>query len=628
MAEIENLNPLPLKRIAFLNFFQMILTISFFAFVYSTVNQYIIKFYKPFEAGMSNFSKMYSSLGSSLLVNIELEYYYRNLTPKDTNIDWNIFLGKVLTVSVNLLYKNKEYFTDVEAELSFQKMIKDITILNIDSIDFKIKNISYLDFIERTLGKINENFDYLNNGSKKKIEEITYDRIIYLQRNYPYFLIASANYYVSIQNEFLNSDDLIYADIILIVICVIILSISIKCIELFLWYKYNSLLNELMIIILRCNENEILRIIDITNQAIKHLDNSETYFFKNYGEEIIQCNLKKEFENSQSTNSAKKVKIEKKIEKNKNKKNFSYFFQYFFICSIFGFLMFYYLFFFLKWTSDNESLGRLIDLNSNFLNLNVYSTSVVCLFNLATRENLIENLKYEATNEIYQTKSGRLNFFLTSLRKRLYILGNLTTFSLVPAFLEAKEKLNSAKFDKILSDNLCEVLIEALEFEENSFEHKKCERLINGALKSGLANAENEFIKSLKIDELYLLENKNNENSQAIKEKLQNVIYQETFHDYVFANYYLGLIQDIFFKELGGYYQSQLDGLILQFDTELWIFICFIIFTLISFILYVLLSLGRSFKCFASLISMIPYERLMNDEQMGFLIKNFLKNHG
>ena len=619
MAKLENLYPKPLKKIAFLNVLQIILALTYFACIYSIVNQYMNKFYKPFEAGLSNFCTMYSSFGNSLLVNIELEYYYKNLTQKDGNIGWNNFLGKMLYVSVTRLYKTKEYFVNVEADLSFQQKIREIIILNIDSIDFKLTHVPYLDFLERSLSKLNENIDYLKSGSGK-IEEINYDRIIYLQRNYPYFLSASAAYYLSIKDEFMRSDDVIYSDITIIVICAIIISISIKLIEIILWYKYESLLKELIKIIHRCNVMEMAKIMDIINQAITHLDNSETYFFKHYGEQIIQGSTNK---NLESITSAKKGK--KKHSSEKNKKSSSYLFQYLFIFSIFVFSLFYFLFFFLKWKSNTDNLDALITLDSDFENLNVYSTSAIILMNLAIRENLIGNSNYEASKDIYQTKDGRLTFFKSSLSKRLLILGNLTSFSLVPAFLEAKEKLKNPRFDKILRANLCEVLIETNEFEENSYEHNKCEKLLNGAFFNGLANAENELIKSLKLDEIVILQN--NQNITATKEKMQKVIYQESFHDYVFANYYLGLVQELFFKELANYYRSQLDDLILEFDHALFIFIIFLTLILFSFILFILLTLGNRFKCLATLIPMIPYERLANDDQMGFLIKQFLNNH-
>lgn len=623
MAELENLYPRPLKRIAFLNFLQIFLALTFFALIYSLVNQYIIKFYKPFETGLNNFCTLYSSFGNTLLVNIELEYYYKNFTKIDVNAECNKFLGKMLHVSVARLYKNKEYFINVEAALSFQKKIKEIKILNIDSIDFRLTNVSYLDFIDRTLSKMNENFDYFDAGSTKKIEEITYDRIIYLQRNFPYFLSASATYYLSIKEEFMNSNGALYSEITIIVISAVLISIFIKFFEFILWYKYESLLKEIILIINRCSKPEMEKLMDIINQAITHIDNSETYFFQNYGSQIIQMSTK---EDSNTVSPAKKGK-NKKSNGNKNKKNSSYFLQYLFVLSIFGFSLFYFLFFFLKWTSNNDHLGTLIRLDSDFENLNVYSTSAIVLLNLAIRENLIDNPNYEVSKEIYQTKTGRLNFFKSSLSKRLLILGNLTSFSLFPAFLEAKEKLKNPWFDKILRANLCEVLVETLEFEENSFEHRKCEKLLNGALLNGLANAENELIKSLKLDEIVILQSKNNQNISAIREKMQNALYQESFHDYVFANYYLGLIQALFYKELGDYYRSQLDDLILEFDHELLIFISFLTLILFSFMIFVLITLGNRFKCLATLISMIPYERLVNDEQMGFLIKKYLKNH-
>ena len=75
-------------------------------------------------------------------------------------------------------------------------------------------------------------------------------------------------------------------------------------------------------------------------------------------------------------------------------------------------------------------------------------------------------------------------------------IGNTSSIDLIIDGFETSESIQYIK--KIISGNLCELIEEDLKAEEKESGKKLCEKLLNGAFKSGIGNALSEFIKNIK----------------------------------------------------------------------------------------------------------------------------------
>lgn len=411
----------------------------------------------------------------------------------------------------------------------------------------------------------------------------------------------------------------------------VIAAAIIKTMEVMLWCGFENMLKQIMQIFQRCKEPEILRTLESCTEILKSINNSNDYFYNNYSEELI--------EKSSVRDADVYDKSPKKTKKNKNdqnneqkvKREFTHLLSYFFIMVVFVFLYFYYIFIYFKFNSNNQSLQALNKLDFLFMDLNVFTTSIVSFYTLAFREITIDNPDYEGAGEIYQSKQGRLKYFTTSLNSRLAILSNLTSTSLLEAQLDARDKLpDNMILKRILKEDLCQILIEGKEFEAGSFEHKKCAKVLDGALRNGIINAQSEFIKGMKLREIDYFSgvmNLNQEDMDTLIDRVMGAIMDETYHDFLFGTYYLHILEEFLYDNINEYYTKLLFNLVNSLEVYLGAFIAVALILSIILIIFIRTNMKNRFSSFAFIISLIPCERLFTDEQLVFLIKNFLKTH-
>lgn len=632
MEEIEKLDPRPLKSIIFLTFFQMIFAFLYFIISFILSKDFFANFYDPFESGLKIYCNQYTGMGTAMILNIESEYLKLGLLNSMNNDDFdqmNNFYKKVLERSIDDIQVTYDTFLNSNENLNFQQNYKSLQLKNIDNTDHNIKIIYFVDFLLDTISKLVENRkNYDRNGS----QIINFDQIIFLQRNFPYFLSAVRSFYDQSKNEFLHSGEGLIDKILKMMIIFLVAALIFKGVEVMLWCAFENMLKQIMQIFQRCKEREIIRTLESCTEILKSINNSDDYFHNNYSEELIEKIATGEADvyDKSSKQAAKKKKNEQKSDI-KVKREFAHLLSYFFIMVVFIFLVFYYIFIYFKFISNNESLQALNQMDFLFMDLNVFTTSIVSLYTLGFREVIIDNPEYEKSEEIYQTKQGRLNYFTSALDARLAILSNMSSTSLLAAQLDAKDKLpDNLILQRILEEDLCEILVEVKEFEAGSFEYKKCENILDGALRNGIINAQSEFIKGIKLKEIEyfsgIMEKKENQ-MEVLKKQVIKAIADESYHDFLFGTYYIHIIEDFLYENIDEYYTSILFNLVSSLELYLGALIAVVIVLSLVLMIFIRINMKNRFSCFAFIISLIPYERLITDEQLVFLIKNFLKMH-
>ena len=244
---------------------------------------------------------------------------------------------------------------------------------------------------------------------------------------------------------------------------------------------------------------------------------------------------------------------------------------------------------------------------------------------MAIRERVIRNMDYEAIKEPYQNHNTRETYFYASLIKRLYIIGNTTSFYLPRYTIEAQSNIQTNDFDQLVLHDICLLLLkkgilpeEALVFCQNSF---------HGSFKKGILSLVNDYIQTIKnfdsFIKVYGVNDTVHINQQI--EAIKQLINTQDYEDFMFSYYFYHNTLLIYYNAINDYYKGLMDGQM----TQLYLFLilssicCALIYLGLSF--YLRNRLRRYYLHVALTLSLIPYDRLINDEQMKFLINNFLK---
>ena len=154
-----------------------------------------------------------------------------------------------------------------------------------------------------------------------------------------------------------------------------------------------------------------------------------------------------------------------------------------------------------------------------------------------------------------------------------------------------------------------------------------CEGMFDGALKKGILAAMNQLT-------LYLSNRKsisalvNESDKEVVKKQLAQIylFLKEPLHtDVVIVDYYLSESLYLFYSYLSGYYSRVLYQQIDYFNTFIWIFCLGDMMLLIIASIILWKFFYEVYKYIAWSMAIIPYGKIVNDEQTIFLIKNFWK---
>ena len=627
-AAVEKINPKPLKRLNYLMIFQIVLNIIYFLTFYMSISQYITDYQKPNELGLINHGKRISNLGLATLANVEMEYYYHNMTDEVDQNQYIYFLKKIVNFNSKTI-KEKNYFDrNLGSSLDYQKYYKEILTFEVDYQSFKVKEKRFIDIFDEILDTFSnnlaimkENFDY---------SSINYDYFITLQRNYIHYCNTSISVYSFMKNTYLSSNTDTSDQITQLFIILLCLYISTKIIELYFWNSYFDLLNAMIIIFMRINEKEINSSIQLSQYFLTVLNDPYEKFFRiNITTKIYEKMIEKEVR--QESKEIKKNHVKsKKPDRNSFKIKFTKKMAFLFLCYfILGCCSFFFYFLnFYNWKLNNDTIKQIIQLDMFFIDLYTYTTTVISCNNLLIREKVIRNPSYEKADHIYQTNPERIKFFSGILEKRIDYISNITAFNLINIGLQAKEKTKNPDLEEILGGNLCDFLVKKKDIDAGSFEYNFCEKILNGGFRKGIATAENEFIQKIKLQRLTIT--KDYDSADALNEQKEQIIQylKDPMHmELLIGEFYLNQILLYLFDVISNYYGDILQGEIDVMNTFLTAsFILINLFCIM--IIWINYSYNRkNFKHISFIFYLIPIERINDDEQTVYLLKKFLNKN-
>lgn len=261
-----------------------------------------------------------------------------------------------------------------------------------------------------------------------------------------------------------------------------------------------------------------------------------------------------------------------------------------------------------------------------FINLYIFSTTDLCFLNLLIREKAYTDTEYQNNPQIIQNHEYRLSYFYTNYVDRLTKLKSYVSSMPKYAF-PARDFLNDNGYDTILEGDTCQNLKQS-GIIITDVQMNYCDSLFNSASTTGILSLLNEFMKFQSQNPLGSLINESNITAiQKQKSDLKTYLNDSARSDIVIGNFYLSEELYIFYNYLNGYYLNVLYQQKNNLQTFIWITCT--VFTLVMSIVAILTwnYLTRVYRHVAHSLTLIPYEKLVYDEQTVFLTKQFWKEH-
>lgn len=602
--------------------FQIILIFSYCIIIYFFATNYIINTYQPLQDISINQCRTNIGIDIGGLILNEYEYSalnYSTITEFQKNE-----LERVLNITFNdarsLFYedRNREY------SFGFGNYLQTLYTNYADYMDpSKIQTILLSDMTDIFLQNLNTVLNIANYDDANDILKNIF-------RNFPYYGDTTKSLRDMIQADFLSSIDITSNNVVLLMALMMSIITAIKLFELFIFSSYYTKITKLVNIFLRISAKEAVNELTLNKEILNILENPALSYLHVYYPD--RCLNKKEinFDEAELENLTKKKKKalkEKQVKSKKislyNLRNLSKARVYIFISFtlIIGVGYFFSNYYF--WTLSASNVSNLLQINTMFNNLYIFSTTALNYQRFLIREKILIDEQYNSNPDYYQNHQNRLKYFSSAFFDRIDRLNDFTR-QLPQYALKAQSVIQDPLYDNLLSGDAC-LTLQAFEiiFDEQL---ELCHNLFNAAFSKGILSVLNEFTTNLTTNEFSIVLD-NNDIAAISYEKTRILLYlRELSHiNVVIGDYYLSEMLYIFYNYLKNYYSGILEQQVLNLQTFVWITCVFfsLLMGVIAFFSWKYLT--SVYIHLAWSMAFIPYDKLANDEQTNFLIKQYWK---
>ena len=276
------------------------------------------------------------------------------------------------------------------------------------------------------------------------------------------------------------------------------------------------------------------------------------------------------------------------------------------------------------WTIINANILKLIEINTMFNDLYIFTTTTLCNQAFIVRDKIIPDPEYEASGEKLQLPAGRQAYYDIRYRDRTNLLKSFIA-DLPRHALAAQNVINNDLYNELMDGNICKALERIKSIEEPQMEF--CQTMFDQSLTKGIFAGMNQFT-------LYLSNRKNisaiidpKDKVKVAKQKAEILEFiKEPLHtDVVIVDFYLSEAIYLFYLFLSEYYSGVLYTNIENLATFMWIFCSGITVLMVVFIFNLKKFFTKLYKSVACSLGILPYEKITNDEQTVSLIKDYWK---
>lgn len=412
-------------------------------------------------------------------------------------------------------------------------------------------------------------------------------------------------------------------------IILIIALFLIKSVQFVYLKKLTDRLIRSINIFLRINQNEAFSEIIFTKEIMYTIkEPSESYINLNCTERVINKKTIKMIEDEVKGNINKKEKSQKTKSK---KTNFSshnikplssiylVVFIFFTFALIFLFIFFNYYYF----TITYDLIVEVIEIGLFFQKLNAAPPTVIAFNRICAREKLVTNSLYQ-----YPQTNERESKLFEILK------GNVENLEEVSINIPKYSANNGAMKNEILKaitfgsekTNICNEIF--LNNDIDLDEKTLCLSVLEGAFSKNLFSVISGLITSIKNE--YIIDEPIEMNNQVARDKQKEEILlslkSSVGIDRIMTQYFLiytlkefGNILKDFYKTTMYQYINTLHDILLSTTIFILIFVIFMIGLIDS-------TLKKLYNYIVCILYLIPYEKILNDEQTNFLIKKLWRD--
>lgn len=474
----------------------------------------------------------------------------------------------------------------------------------------------------------------LHTIEEDKPENLSNSELEFFPNNFNYVQDLIAEITAMINDQFYLSLATIENVIKYLMITLFLLLFFIKIYEYLRFKQYLLRLTKAVNIFMRINTNEIMTEIRFCKDALNLLkDPAESYLIMNcidlVNSQKIDFNAQNEVFSVKKSNkkSSSQIKIEAK-KKAKQKPSmirfegfktiFFFIYSIFFVLLIFGVIFFNFEYFF----QTCSKITQVIDFSIFFKKVYSAPSSAMVLNRVCMREKIIEqntifilNKSFAHEKEIFDDMQGHLKVMDEIIRLLpKHTATNSAENIYIKTIIFGSEKSNicqelySNDLITINDKELCLTILDR-SFTVNLFSVLK-------SIQTSLIQ-ENDLIKPIDLNNIAEREKQ--------KEEIKKVLISPGGLDRIYGYYFLHKTLDYLNNILGKWYEDQMLLYVNNLERiNLAISLVMIFILLIAFFI-VLNYLVKIYKAVMFAFDLIPFEKIINDEQTNFLIKQYYK---
>lgn len=616
IQKIQKLFPNNLTHLIISSFWELLFLLIFCVLVFIIAVNYVTDDYNPLEAAIKDFSKMQNNWCSVTMIATEIELLKKGyLQISNTGERKTIILGMIGKKLIEIKKLSNQQ-RNLEIKYNYQEVFKNSKIKFTEPQFYKTKERYFVDVVDQTMASL------IDIMEAERFEDQSLQVLEFFPINFSYISENYERILAEITKEYQNSNQIVTQKYLILMLLFLFLLFLLKLFQLYSVDNFYQLIIKLLNIFLRVSQKNAVREFLFHKEILAKFFDVEKndYLLTYFPEKILN---KKDFEISDNfldLNSKMKFSTREKKKKKSGSKKFSLHnlraLPLFKIKSIVILSLLlggiYFSFVYLYWNIVNQKISDLIGINVYFYNLYNMPTHAMVLNLLKFRERIIFIPSLEESGEPSQLHQYRMDVFNKEFQ---YHLEKLEIYSQkFPEYLiDVQSHVNEQLLNDLIFSDSCDTMYFAGLIPRNEMD--LCDGLLFGAFENGVISGMNQIIIFMKMQDLNL-------NNGSI-ENIYSFIKSPNNLNNLLAEYFYEIVLQTIFKYLTAYYNNLIIQEISNFKIMLVLSTIIVGIMIIFLAIYYKKKFGNLYTDMSFCLNLIPYEKLIDDEQTVFLIKKF-----
>ena len=625
---IQSVLPNNIKYFTFLQILEFLVVFIYCVVIYESCLSFMSNYYNPLEDSLSNYANIFDSYSLANSFILDLILMRQGVLNQSTFPLYQTLYKTVLDDAFEDIQNRLDSETQKTTEFLYQTNILQNYLQIVDFNKNDVESLLFNDF----LGEID---GFIYQIKEDDLTNVNYEKFYYLTVNYHQFNDFYSNIAAEIEAEFIYYNNVIAQQIESLMIGFICLIFLIKVLQTLQLYILTQKFMKLLNIFLRINANEAFNEAIMNKQIADSLEDPYDKFLNiNYPERVLNrktvvLQIEEDLFNNSSNrniNKPKSIKLKKKKGDSNTSKKFSLhnlrsisktpIILYIFLT--FG-LMFAYLFFnyYFAEVTTKQQIDNLINVASFFENLFTSPSTVFFLPNVLYYDKLYGFPLYPTNQADFQNYAYE------------YLWVNVADSSIINtdipeyAYTQAQSLPNDI-VSSMINGDICNTL-QKYGYITDDQEFILCEINFNEAFQQGIVNVISMINNEINTEQQLLsIDPSLDKTSQ--QQQIINLFQTLSWNNSKsLTSYFYNKAAKVVFDQLNDYYRGQINNQLSILEQVLLATSILMMFLMLILIYYGQKILSKIYMNITILLSLIPFEKLINDEQTNFLIKKVIR---